>query len=111
MAIGDRKTIDCTPTWSALLPTLLSVLEEARKPENVENIKKELGRMADIADRYVALFRVHNSGWNTVGILKKLLEELKYVMDEHNYPSWLKDVEDVLQSLDPKLIATGKDSI
>ena len=47
------KTIDCTPTWEALLPTLLEVIEYSSNYESKAAIKRELTRMAKIADKYV----------------------------------------------------------
>lgn len=54
------KTIDCTPTWESLLPVLLDVygnlsaktrLKEDQK-ESLDNIKKELTKMAQAADKW-----------------------------------------------------------
>jgi len=48
------KTIDLTPTWSNVLPVLLTVLESGSR-EGKQTAKIELSRMAEIADKYVAL--------------------------------------------------------
>jgi len=52
-------TIDMTPTWSALLPTMLNVLADvgpaqAIKADKKDIIREELGRMAEAADQYIA---------------------------------------------------------
>ncbi len=47
------KTVDITPTWEAILPALLAVIENG----NFEGRKvaiEELTRMAQLADLYVA---------------------------------------------------------
>lgn len=46
------KTIDVTPSWSEILPALL-VLLESGTPESKAFAKKELKRMAALADSYV----------------------------------------------------------
>lgn len=45
-------TIDLTPTWSAILPVLLAVLEDGNEAGKT-TARLELTRMAEIADRYV----------------------------------------------------------
>ncbi|NJL71046.1 MAG: hypothetical protein HC888_05235 [Candidatus Competibacteraceae bacterium] len=47
-----RRTIDLTPTWAAILPSILAVLEHAQTEEARDNMKAELRRMADAADRW-----------------------------------------------------------
>lgn len=53
-------TIDCTPTWEGLLPLLLTVYEQQTKKRGmaaqnaVTDIKTELRRMAQAADRWNA---------------------------------------------------------
>ncbi len=50
------NTIDCTPTWSSLLPSMLAVIENPKSNLNSRVvIKEELERMAKIADAYVKL--------------------------------------------------------
>jgi hypothetical protein len=45
------KTIDITPTWSALLPTMLEVLKNPNAPlEAKQEITNELQRLAKFAD-------------------------------------------------------------
>jgi hypothetical protein len=46
------QTIDCTPTWSGILPALLIVLEDGTE-EGKKLARIELKRMAEIADKYV----------------------------------------------------------
>lgn len=47
------ETIDCTPTWEGLLPLMLAVLDNRKaKEEAKENVRKEIQRMAQIADKY-----------------------------------------------------------
>lgn len=47
-------TIDLTPSWSGILPTLLAAVTDGT-PEGQSIARQELARMAEIADRYVAL--------------------------------------------------------
>jgi hypothetical protein len=52
--MNATRTIDLTPTWAQVLPALIVILENpATRGEAIE----ELGRMADIADKYVELMR------------------------------------------------------
>ncbi len=46
------QTIDCTPTWSGILPALLNVLENGTE-EGKKLARIELKRMAEVADKYV----------------------------------------------------------
>lgn len=46
------ETIDMTPTWSALLPAMVAVVEDGSF-EGREMVKPELARMAQVADRAV----------------------------------------------------------
>lgn len=57
------KFIDATPTWAGILPSLLDLLE-AGKPEGIETARRELGRMAQAADR--SNERARSSGYLTV---------------------------------------------
>lgn len=45
--------IDCTPSWKAILPTLLALIEMGSAEGKVA-AKEELARMARLADLYVA---------------------------------------------------------
>lgn len=47
------KTIDCTPTWIAILPMLLAGYEDGSATSR-QIAKEELERMAKLADLYVA---------------------------------------------------------
>lgn len=49
-------TIDCTPTWSGILKYYLVILEDGNA-EGKKIAKKELARMAELADKYVALIK------------------------------------------------------
>lgn len=46
-------TLDLTPTWVGVLPTLLMVLREGNA-EGIKLVEDELKRMASLADRFVA---------------------------------------------------------
>lgn len=48
------ETIDCTPTWSAIVGLLITVLEHGNE-EGKKQAREELKRMAEIADRFVEL--------------------------------------------------------
>jgi len=54
--INPMKKIDVTPTWSAVLPALLAVIQNG-KPEAIEIAEAELKRMADAADKYNEMVR------------------------------------------------------
>lgn len=54
MQKNSSKTIDCTPTWFSLTPLFFEVLENGNEIAK-GTIKKELQRMAKIADAYVSL--------------------------------------------------------
>lgn len=54
------KTIDCTPTWEGILPIILNVLEDGSEKVK-DDMKKELKRMAQIADKYVELQKQNKS--------------------------------------------------
>lgn len=47
------RTIDCTPTWAAILPALLAAVTDGTA-EGQRIAREELARMATIADSYVA---------------------------------------------------------
>lgn len=51
---GKPRFVDMTPTWTALAPALFDVLENPRAPyESKQNVRSEMTRCAQIADRYV----------------------------------------------------------
>jgi hypothetical protein len=52
--IEVAKTIDITPTWEQILPTLLVVYVNAGTHKGKKAATDELRRMAQYADRYVA---------------------------------------------------------
>ena len=45
------KTIDCTPTWSGILPVLVALIQN---PNTKKDGMIELRRMAELADTYIA---------------------------------------------------------
>lgn len=49
----ETKTIDITPTWSQAASMLALVLENGTE-EGKRDARKELARMAELADKYVA---------------------------------------------------------
>lgn len=53
------QTIDLTPTWSAMLPSMIALLNTG-KFEPIKIATEELERMAKLADAYVALMTVKN---------------------------------------------------
>jgi hypothetical protein len=48
---NNTQTIDCTPTWSGILPVLVALIQN---PKTNKDGMIELKRMAEIADAYVA---------------------------------------------------------
>jgi hypothetical protein len=47
------KTIDITPTWTALIRPMIAVLKNKKAdPESVKGIEEEFIRMAKIIDNY-----------------------------------------------------------
>lgn len=48
---NTTKTIDCTPTWSGILPVILALIQN---PNTKKDGMIELKRMAELADAYVA---------------------------------------------------------
>lgn len=49
------KTIDMTPTWEAVTPILVMTLQRTKNdPEATDIAQKELMRMANLADKWVA---------------------------------------------------------
>jgi hypothetical protein len=52
----EVRTIDITPTWTAILPVLLGVLQNPEAPAAAHReVEGELRRMAKFADEYVAI--------------------------------------------------------
>ena len=49
------ETINVTPSWQAVLPSLLAVLQSATNAEARKIATGELRRMADLADKYCSL--------------------------------------------------------
>lgn len=53
---AEVKTVDITPTWEAVLAILLAVIENPNaRPSAKASARGELRRMAQLADRYVAI--------------------------------------------------------
>lgn len=53
--IREPKTIDLTPTWAAVLPVYLAVLDNQDASQTgKDNARAELRRMAEIADKWVS---------------------------------------------------------
>jgi hypothetical protein len=53
------KTVDLTPMWSDVLPAILAVITNPKASQESRKVMyEELGRMADIADRYVISKRI-----------------------------------------------------
>lgn len=50
------ETIDLTPTWAAVLPILLTAVEDGTF-EGRKIAREELARMAGLADKYVELMK------------------------------------------------------
>lgn len=51
------KTIDATPTWRGILNWMLSVIEDSQSSAAKAEAKKQLERMADVADMYVGVLK------------------------------------------------------
>ena len=56
------KTIDITPTWSALLPTLIELAARGRTKQARLTAIEELRRMAQVADLHVAQHKSAGKG-------------------------------------------------
>jgi hypothetical protein len=50
----NPRTIDLTPTWSAILPALIATLRDGT-PEGQDIARRELASMAQAADAAVAM--------------------------------------------------------
>jgi hypothetical protein len=48
------RTIDCTPTWSSILPILIELVNKSRTRKDATI---ELDRMAKMADAYIAMMK------------------------------------------------------
>lgn len=51
---NTTKTIDVTPTWESLVPVLAHIVRHAKTNGAVDDIMKELKKMAQAADRWNA---------------------------------------------------------
>ena len=69
-----KQVVDCTPTWAGLLPMLLQVLMDGNT-EGKQIVRKELQRMAEVAD-----------------MLKELQDELKASQTDAGKLSIIKQV-------------------
>jgi hypothetical protein len=52
--IKTSKTIDVTPTWESVVPVLAHIIRHATTNGAVDDIMKELKKMAQAADRWNA---------------------------------------------------------
>lgn len=57
------RTIDMTPTWEGILPVILYGLENG-PAHNRDNLKEELRRMAEAADKWNAHCKEQNAQEN-----------------------------------------------
>ena len=65
------RTIDITPSWMALLPAFIGVLQNREAPVSAhKEVEANLIQMARLADRYVML--VKNGSGDTVGLTPTL---------------------------------------
>jgi len=46
--------IDMTPTWSAMTPIMLHAIENGTMEDSKKALREEIGRMAKLADLWVA---------------------------------------------------------
>lgn len=66
----EPQMIDITPTWRGLLPLYLAA-HESGSFNAIKESEGELGRMADLADKYVALAK------HAPDVVRKLLDEIE----------------------------------
>jgi hypothetical protein len=57
---NSKQTFDCTPTWQALLPAIISLIESGG-PNASQVAKEELQKMAVAADKYNSLVKSEGS--------------------------------------------------
>jgi hypothetical protein len=50
----SAQYIDMTPTWESLLPAMLMLIEQGKPAKAIADIKAELKRMAQAADKWNA---------------------------------------------------------
>lgn len=63
----ETRTIDITPTWSALVPIFIGVLQNPDAPVSAwKEVEANLTGMAALADKYVDL--VKRGSGDTVGL-------------------------------------------
>lgn len=60
--MSERKYIDATPTWRAVLPLLVEAAANGDTSEARANAMLELQRMADIADAAIAEHKAMKKG-------------------------------------------------
>jgi len=92
---NTTKTIDCTPTWSGILPVILALIQN---PNTKKDGLHELQRMAELADAYMA-----ENKKTDMKLLKKLYYRLnplpkpKYGAKIFEQKSWLtRQTEDAI---------------
>ena len=44
------ETIDMTPTWEEMVPTLIAIIRNTDNPKGIRDVTGELKRMARLAD-------------------------------------------------------------
>jgi hypothetical protein len=49
--------VDVTPAWVSMVPVFVTILRDGTSYETRQSVEVELRRMADLADRYVALVK------------------------------------------------------
>lgn len=59
----ETRTIDVTPTWSAILPAMIAVMQNGKAPAKAHReIMGELKRMARLADYFNQQVAAHKEG-------------------------------------------------
>jgi len=46
------KTIDMTPTWEEMVPTVIAIIRNTDNPEGIRNVTEYMKKMARLADAY-----------------------------------------------------------
>ena len=68
-------TVDITPTWTGILPALIAILVNGETVEARKTAEAELGKMAGLADRYVALSKRAGGPLNLDALVNGLPQE------------------------------------
>lgn len=96
------ETIDVTPTWSGLLPTLLVLLQDANE-EGKKTTKKELQRMANAADNFNELLNelkpivyvLLDEEFKVIDVPMKAVELIQYCNSVFEYERRDADAEEI----------------